>query len=163
MTDKINSEIISFKTSLYAQYWDKPPVVEIFLNDESFFKGEITNNEQDPYIVEFKKELQDEQDYKFTIKNIGKDDTQTVVENNEIIKDQLIFIKSIEIDNIDIGGIIYEGKYYPEYPEPWATEQRSKGQTLPEFHTNVTSMGHNGRWELDFKTPFYMWLLENLY
>jgi hypothetical protein len=86
-----------------------------------------------------------------------------MVENNQIIKDQLLFIKSIEIDEIDLGGLVYEGVYYPQYSEPWASEQKQAGKELPVSFKNVTSMGHNGRWELGFTSPFYMWLLENLY
>ena len=163
MTNKINSEIIGFNIALYSTYWDNPPIAEVFLNDESFFKGEITNNEKDPHVITFKKELIDEQTYKVTIKLIDKKDNQTIVENGKIIKDQLLSIKFINIDEIDLGGLIYEGKYYPDYPEPWASQQRQEGKNLPEFLTNVTTMGHNGRWELAFKTPFYLWLLENLY
>ena len=34
---------------------------------------------------------------------------------------------------------------------------------LPETFKNVTKMGHNGTWTFTFSSPFYMWLLENLY
>ena len=86
-----------------------------------------------------------------------------MVEDGKITKDQLLHIKSIEIDEIDIGGMVYEGIYTPKYPEPWASQQRSAGKELPDSFKNVTTIGHNGRWELGFESPFYMWLLENLY
>ena len=78
-------------------------------------------------------------------------------------KDQLLHIKDIEIDEIDIGSLIFEGIYKPSYPEPWATEARAKGVDLPETFKNSPTMGHNGTWTLTFSSPFYMWLLENLY
>jgi hypothetical protein len=53
--------------------------------------------------------------------------------------------------------------YTPEYPEPWATQQRQQGMELPETFKNTTQMGHNGTWTFKFTSPFYMWLLENLY
>ena len=77
--------------------------------------------------------------------------------------DQLLHIKSIEIDGIDIGSLVYEGTYRPDYPEPWATQQRESGLDLPETFKNVTEMGHNGTWTFKYSSPFYMWLLENLY
>ena len=86
-----------------------------------------------------------------------------MVEDGKITKDQLLHIKSIEIDEIDIGALVYEGVYTPKYPEPWATQQKQAGNTLPQSFKNVTNIGHNGRWELGFTSPFYMWLLENLY
>ena len=69
----------------------------------------------------------------------------------------------LKIDEIDIGGLVYEGVYKPEYPEQWATQQTKAGNKLPETLKNVTQMGHNGTWTFSFTSPFYMWLLENLY
>ena len=75
----------------------------------------------------------------------------------------LSIIKSIEIDEVDIGPLIYEGVYKPRYPEPWASEQIKKGTKLPESLKNSPDLGHNGVWAFTFESPFYMWLLEHLY
>jgi hypothetical protein len=72
----------------------------------------------------------------------------------EITKDQLLHIKSIEIDEIDIGALVYEGVYTPAYPEPWASQQKQAGNALLESFKNVTNIGHNGRWELGFSITF---------
>jgi len=159
----MTTENLKFKIKLYAQYWDKPPVAEIMIGDQSRFKQEITGTEQNPNVIEVYHDLEEGKEYKIVIHRTNKDDSQTVVDNNQIIKDQLLFIKSIEIDEIDLGGLIYEGLYHPQYPEPWASEQKQAGKQLPVSFKNVTSMGHNGRWEITFTSPFYMWLLENLY
>ena len=144
--------------------WDKPPVAEILVNDKSHFKGDITATEDKPHAIEFEQELEEGQEYTLTIKRSGKTLRQTVVnEKKDILHDQLLNIKSIEIDEIDIGALVYEGKYTPEYPEPWATQQREAGTELKESFKNVTRMGHNGNWTFKFSSPFYMWLLENLY
>ena len=45
----------------------------------------------------------------------------------------------------------------------WATQMAEAGKELREAFTNVNQMGHNGEWKFTFTTPFYMWLLENLY
>ena len=60
-------------------------------------------------------------------------------------------------------SLIYEGVYRPEYPKIWLSEQEKLGYKLPEFIKNSTDLGHNGTWTYSFGTPFYMWLLENLY
>ena len=75
----------------------------------------------------------------------------------------MLHIKSVEIDEIEIGTLVYEGIYKPNYPEPWATQQHEAGVDLPQTCKNVTVMGHNGSWTFRFSSPFYMWLLENLY
>ena len=50
-------------------------------------------------------------------------------------------IKYIEIDEIDIGGLVYEGVYTPTYPEPCATQQKEEGidlKVLPIFRPDKT-------------------------
>jgi len=162
MTDT-KTEKLKFKLELWSTHWDKPPVAEILINDKSCHRAEIASTEDKPTRIEFEHTLEDGEEYNLKIVRSGKDGHQTVVENGEIVQDQLLHIKNLEMDEIDIGALVYEGIYTPEYPEPWATQQRSAGTELPVSFKNVTTMGHNGTWELQFASPFYMWLLENLY
>ena len=158
------TEKLKFKLELYATMWDRPPHAEILINDRSHFKGNIASTEQKPTLVEFEQEFEEGQNYELIIKRAGKDVNQTVVnDKGDLLKDQLLHIKSIEIDEIDIGALVYEGVYTPEYPEPWSTQQREAGVELRESFKNVTQMGHDGKWAFKFESPFYMWLLENLY
>lgn len=158
------TEQLKFKLQLYSTYWDKPPTVEIYVGDEPMYTGKIASSEKDPTVIEFNKTLIEEQKYNLTIKRSGKDIKQTVLNaEGKIEKDQLLHIKSIEIDEIDIGALVYEGIYTPDYPQPWYSQQIEAGQTPEKTFKNVTAMGHNGTWTLAFESPFYMWLLENLY
>jgi hypothetical protein len=156
-------EKLKFRLELWATYWDRAPRAEILINDYSHYNQEIKGTEKEPTVIEFEHELTEGKNYSLIINRSGKDIRQTIVENGVIIKDQLLHIKSIEIDEIDIGALVYNGLYTPQYPDPWASEQATAGNKLPESFKNVTAMGHNGRWELGFTSPFYMWLLENLY
>ena len=158
------TEKLKFKLELYATMWDRPPHAEILIGDKSHFRGDITGTEDKPDVVEFEHEFTEGEKNELIIKRSGKTKGQAVInENGDVLKDQLLHIKSIDIDEIDIGGLVYEGIYTPEYPEPWATQQREAGKELPESFKNVTAMGHNGEWKFKFESPFYMWLLENLY
>ena len=149
---------------LYATMWDRPPVAEILIGDKSHFAGDITGTEDKPTVVEFEHELTEGEEGELTINRSGKDKNQTVINNKgDLLKDQLLHIKSMEIDEVDLGGLVYEGVYTPQYPEPWASQQRRAGVELPESFKNVTTMGHDGTWRFKFESPFYMWLLENLY
>jgi len=144
--------------------WDRPPHAEILINDKSHFKGDITGTEDKPQLIEFEQTADEGKDYELIIKRSGKDKGQSVVnDKGDILKDQLLHIKSMEIDEIDIGALVYEGVYTPEYPELWAKQQQEAGIELRESFKNVTIMGHNGEWRFKFTSPFYMWLLENLY
>ena len=158
------TEKLKFKLELHATMWDRPPHAEILINDVSQFKEDITGTEDKPDVIEFEHELEEGKEYKLTINRSGKDKNQTVVnDKGDLLKDQLLHIKSIEIDEIDIGALVYEGVYTPKYPEPWATQQRQAGVELQESFKNVTAIGHDGTWRFKFGSPFYMWLLENLY
>jgi hypothetical protein len=159
----MNKEKLKFKLELWADYWDQAPHAKILINDYNHYNNEIKGTEKEPTVIEFEHEFTEGEKFSLIIERLGKDKKQTVLENGKIIKDQLLHIKFIEIDEIDIGALVYEAVYTPAYPEPWASQQKQAGNALPESFKNVTTMGHNGRWELGFASPFYMWLLENLY
>ena len=157
------TEKLKFKLGLYATMWDKPPVADIKIDKKSYVKEEITGTIDNPTIIKFEHELEEGKSYSLIIDRLGKDISQCKLKDGKIIKDQLLHIKSIEIDDIDIGGLVYEGVYKPDYPKLWATQQIKAGNKLPETLKNVTKMGHNGTWTFTFSSPFYIWLLENLY
>ena len=160
----MGTEKLKFKLELYATMWHKPPQAEILIDNHSHFRGNITGDESKPNVIEFEQEVEEGKEYNLIIKRSGKGKNQTVInEKGDILKDQLLHIKSMEIDEIDIGALVYEGIYTPKYPEPWATQQREAGIELPVSFKNVTNMGHDGEWKFKFASPFYMWLLENLY
>ena len=158
------TEKLKFKLELYATMWDKPPHAEILINDKSYFTSDITGTEGKPNVIEFEVDMDEGKEYNLVIKRSGKDKNQTVInDKGDLLKDQLLQIKAMEIDEIDIGSLVYEGVYTPDYPEPWATQQRQAGVELRESFKNVKAMGHDGKWSFKFGSPFYMWLLENLY
>jgi len=160
----MGTEKLKYKLELYATMWDKPPHAEIMINDKCYFAGDITGTKEKPDTVVFECELEEGKEYSLIINRSGKSTNQTVLnEKGDIMHDQMLHIKSMEIDEIDIGLLVYEGVYTPNYPEPWATQQAEAGIKLRDSFKNVTKMGHNGEWRFSFATPFYMWLLENLY
>tara|TARA_A100001011_G_C13804626_1_gene632405 strand:+ start:19 stop:498 length:480 start_codon:yes stop_codon:yes gene_type:complete len=157
------SENIDFHIELFATYWDKVPNCKISINDTEVWSGDVDGTKDNPTVIKFNHKLEAEQEYNLKLDRQGKDNTQTIVENGEMIKDQMLHIKSILIDEIDIGSLVYMGVYKPEYPEPWKSEQIEAGVELPETKKFVTEMGHNGTWTFTFTSPLYMWLLNNLY
>ena len=160
----MGTEKLKFEIELFATMWDKPPHAEIFINDKKYFDADIRGTENRPDLIEFEHELEEGKEYSLILNRSGKGRKQTVInEKGDILKDQLLHIKNIEIDEIDIGALMFEGVYTPKYPEPWATQQRESGNKLEESFKNVTQMGHDGDWRFTFTSPFYMWLLENLY
>ena len=106
------TEKLKFKLELYATMWDKPPVAEILINDKSHFKGDITGTEEKPDVIEFEHEFTEGEKCELIIDRSGKDKGQSVVnDKGDLLKDQLLHIKSIEVDEIEIGGLVFEGVY----------------------------------------------------
>src|SRR5210317_2154737 len=114
------TEKLKFKLELFATMWNKPPHAEIMIDNKGHFAGDITGTEDKPDVIEFEHELKEGEAYELIIKRSGKGKNQTVVnEKGDLIKDQLLHIKDIEIDEINIGALVYEGVYTPTYSEPW--------------------------------------------
>ncbi len=181
------AEKLKFKIKLYSTFWQKPPHVKIKILEENdldksknyfdtqsnkpildidpnYYDNVIRGKEESPTIIEFDHFFEEEKKYKLQMIRSGKTADQTIVDkNNNIDRDQLLHIKSIEIDDIDIGSLVFDGIYTPIYPEPWYSQQVKANKMPEQSFKNATTLGHNGTWEIGFTTPFYMWLLENLY
>ena len=169
------TEKLKFKIELYATYWDLPPIANVMVNGKSFYNGPIIENKDYPKVLQFyhevhygdgdiDKEHGENNLYDLCIYRGNKHHKQTILgADGKIEKDQVLHIKSVEIDDIDIGALVYDAVYTPEYPKQWAEQQRKEGAKLPESFKNCVNIGFNGTWKFTFGSPFYMWLLENLY
>lgn len=149
---------MKFKIKLYGDYWYKAPRVKVNIDDNTMWEGRVhchlmwsgavnQNSPNNTRVIEFEKEISDGTEVKLNIILEGKTNDQTIVrrEDGKTLKDQLLYIKSIEIDDIDIGDLVWEAVYSPENRPP---------------QKNTTCLGANGTWCLTFKSPFYVWLLE---
>ena len=95
------TEKLKFKLELYATMWDKAPHAEIFVDGKSYYNGEITSTQDNPTLIEFEAELEENKDCDLIINRSNKTVPQTVVnEKGDILKDQMLHIKKIEIDEI---------------------------------------------------------------
>jgi hypothetical protein len=75
---------------------------------------------------------------------------------------QIVTLQAIHIDEINLRKICYQARYYPQYPEPWLSQQQAQGYIWSEYLAGVMSWGWNGRWVLNYQTPIYTWLLQNV-
>jgi hypothetical protein len=77
--------------------------------------------------------------------------------------EQSVLIKSITVDGINIQDILYtDSTNTPEYPEPWATQQRAEGVVLEETVLGQCELSHNCVWPLDFTSPFYEFVMDHV-
>ena len=157
------SEKLKFVIELYSDYWKNPPIAEVYINQDSKYKNFIKGTKDNPDVISFDCAINEGEECNLLIDRYNKTEKETNFAGGKILNDQILHIKSIEIDEIDIGALVYEGVYKPVYPPRWAQQQKKAGKDLPKSFKNVTAMGHNGTWTFKFASPFYMWLLENLY
>jgi len=77
--------------------------------------------------------------------------------------EQCVEIKSITVDGVNIQDILYtDSTNTPEYPEPWATQQRAEGVVLEETVIGQLELSHNCVWRLNFTSPFYEFVMNHV-
>lgn len=83
------------------------------------------------------------------------------LEFNQYGKDMHVLIESCIFENYP-KNLIHCSKYKPQYPEPWASEQKNLGIDLKEVLNSTNYLGWNGEWVFEFETPIYRWLHKTL-
>lgn len=145
------TETLHFKIGLAGTYWNKHPQYSILINDTVYHADTIATHSEEIFYVEFDAEVE-EGPCTLKIRLENKDWTDTVQneDKTEIVKDMLLNIRSVEIDEIDMGNLIYtKTQFVGDDPERPVLDK-------------CKDLGWNGAWILSFESPFYIWLLENI-
>jgi hypothetical protein len=160
MSDK---ETLHFKIGLSGSSAKKQPKFKISVNNTEFVYTQLTSDVNVTEYFEFDAEIA-EGECALVIELVNKLMYDTVLDaNGNIVEDLLLNIDSIEIDEIDIGSLLWTASdYIPNYPEKHKLKAAQAGQELPESVKNCVNLGWNGTWTLPFASPFYIWLLENI-
>ena len=148
MTDQ---ETLHFKIELAGTYWAKQPQYSVLINETLIKTDTITAASGDSVFVEFDHTV-DEGSVSLSVRLENKTDTDTVENSDKtaIEKDMLLNIRSVEIDEIDLGNMI------------WSKSQYVGNDAGRPVLDNCVDLGWNGTWTLAFNSPFYIWLLENI-
>ena len=77
----------------------------------------------------------------------------TINEKGHILQDRCVIITDIAFDGIQLGHMVTEVAQY--YHDTNSTKE-------PIIDSFYGTMGCNGRVEMHFRTPIYLWLLENM-
>ena len=78
--------------------------------------------------------------------------------NKDGVEDNVVRIKELHIDDINLQHFIYNGVFYPEYDQQWYNEQETKP---PKFYSPCTELRHNGTWHLNITLPIWKMMMEN--
>jgi hypothetical protein len=148
----MHSEQLNFVVTLSGTFWDKKPQFSIWVDNHRVVASEISSSAQQP--IKFTRDL-DEGPHSLNIRLENKNREDTVVENGEIVKDMLLNIDDITIDDISLGNLLWSAEY------KFDVAQECQGKEIDHLDGCV-NLGWNGTYVLKFSSPFYIWLLEKL-
>ena len=153
MTD--SAEAMKFKIGLSGTYHNNRPRYVVCVNDTEYASGTVSAESNETFYVEFDCALAENTENTLRIRLENKTREDTVLDNGEIVKDLLLNIESIAIDDLDLGTLIWSKSLY-RLDKPHKFDN-----TIVTELTNCVNLGWNGTYEFAFTTPFYFWLLEN--
>ena len=145
-------ETVNIKFSLEPEWFNNAPKIKVAINDQILLDVELGTRLEYEQTVE----LSDEGNHQLTFTLYNKTKYDTVVKDGVIEKDTLIKISNIELEDIDLTSMLSLNK------ELFYYEHDNNGTTQLEKHTLYDTLGCNGTATINFTTPFYVWLLENL-
>jgi hypothetical protein len=152
----MSQETLSLKIALSGTYWDKKPQYRILFNDQVLKEAEIASASDEPETMTFSVDYTtDEATLAIELVNKTYQDTVQNEDQTAIVKDMLLNIVGIEIDDINLGQVPFQkGQYHTAEPVVF------NGVTT-QVVENCVNLGWNGSWRLTWTNPFYIWLLEN--
>ena len=148
----MHEEKLTFAVTLSGTYWDRKPQFSIWLDDHVVAQSEISSLAQQT--VNFERALL-EGEHTLKIRLENKTTADTIIENGAVIKDMLLNIDDIIIDDISLGNLLWSAEYKLDHPQEY------KGKTITHLDSCV-NLGWNGTYVLKFTSPFYIWFLEKL-
>ena len=91
-------------------------------------------------------EFRSDKDCRLTVELVDKKDQEAVV------------VESVSFFGITDPKFAWAGVYEPQYPEPWATQQRDQGVVLKQHLSPHTYLSWPGKWTLTFDVPVFTWI-----
>jgi hypothetical protein len=91
-----------------------------------------------------------------SVRLLNKKDSDTIPEKN---LDKAVVVESLSINGITDPMFVWLGKYRPDYPEPWYSQQITKPQAVLD---NQNYLGWNGVWSVDVEVPAFQWIHQKL-
>ena len=140
-------ETLPFKIGLSGTFFNNVPAYSILLNGVKQASGKVSTESK---IIEFSADIEDDQEHLLEIRLENKTNRDTVTENGEIVKDMLLNVDSIAIDDIELGEL------------KWSMSEFVADDPARPTLVRCVNLGWNGSYRIRFTGPFYLWLLENM-
>jgi hypothetical protein len=131
---------------------DIPLTVSVLLNGEEYYAPTPVNGDLK---VEFEFPDEEDKEWKLDLVVSGKDDSHTTIdENGNVSQSTELMFSNFEIDTVSLDPIILVNSL------PYTHNFNGTSETVTEKFYDTA--GCNGTITLEFTTPFYLWLLENM-
>ena len=140
-------ETLSFKIGLSGTFFNNVPAYSILLDGVKHASGKVSAETK---FIDFSVDIEEDQDHLLEIRLENKTSRDTVTENSEIVKDTLLNIDSIAIDDIELDEL------------KWSISEFVGDDPARPILQRCVNLGWNGSYRLKFTSPFYLWLLENM-
>lgn len=137
---------------LDCSVWLKP----VWHNDPPLIKLGIDNNVEqisltEPTEFKFNQTL-DSGEHTLTIEFLNKIDSDTQF---HLGLDKAVIVDKIVFFGINDPKFVWQGKYTPQYPERWVSQQSTPPSKILLMHNYL---GWNGVWKLQFQLPIFTWI-----
>ena len=137
-------------------YDDRWPHVIINVNEDTHFEG-ILKGEQ---AINFKVDIEDNSSNCLDIIFDNHHMSDTVIDDvGAVIKGKWIIIENIKFEGIDLEHLLFDNGIITVYDEWYNKQDREKWPLKRRFETELS---WNCKYTINFDSPLYIWLLENL-
>ena len=113
----LDTETLSFRIGLSGTYWNKKPEFSVLVNDVELASGSIIGPSGQIQYVEFNHEFKENSNNKLQIRLNNKVDSDVIQNDDctEIVKDMLLNVESIEVDEINLSQLVWsQSKFIPD-------------------------------------------------
>ena len=137
-------------------YDDRWPHVFINVNEDTHFEG-ILKGEQ---AINFKVDIEDNSSNCLDIIFDNHHMSDTVIDDvGAVIKGKWIIIENIKFEGIDLEHLLFDNGLITVNDEWYNKQDREKWPLKRRFETELS---WNSKYTINFDSPLYIWLLENL-
>ena len=133
---------------LQTIWWKDPPEIALALNDSVIFQGALEQDRDFSIHRNLPNGI-----HRLCLTLFNKVDADTV--HN---KDKAVIVQAVDFFGLRSPHFVWRGQYQPIYPEPWATQQKTKGVILDQTLQGHNRISWNGTWFLEFSSPIFTWI-----
>jgi len=133
------------------------PRCRVLVNETLYFDDVVQGTKE----IVFNADLEDDTQNKLIVDYYNRDFRKDVILGPDGLPEKAtsVTVQNLSMDGIELEHLPYMHSYQEIY-EPWYLDQDR--EEFPNPRREDMQLSWNGRWTLDFTTPFYIWLLENL-